>query len=493
MTAAQKTADIAPASFRPTELSPDEVDAALREYVANPVFRSARYEELVIDDNPYRRPVRPEDLEWLRFDEPLTRATYSQLTGLLGHRMLLNIYDSHRPLLPAQMTADKWREFDLFYGPDNMRRGEKVRPFLEYHVFDFVTRTTDELDLDNEVHGPAAVNRLLARVAAERESATRELTTVVDASGDGERATRMLAIQVLAGTLNAPLQISPALVSEAVAASRQARPLSSDGGSARTGRAGRALAELIDGYGLGGQAHEYYQFYLPSTLAAMNYLNATRHDHAKVFAFLGAMAARTIDTVALAGGFGGGGELVAGFGGGELAAAAVAGCPVAAPNADLEQALSWLAEQVVRPIGEQYGKRALRQFARGVADYATLLDVHRDDLTTQLRWIDAAQEHRAKGDRLQAAIDEHQIPVHLDTFVESWEECSTTHVHDDDRLVVIESGEMEFWNCFGDRHKFVPGDKFFVPKHRLHGSVVLSGVCVYHQPVITPELNERYG
>ena len=54
------------------DLSGDAASQALREYVANPLFRAARFEELVIDDNPYRRPVRPDDLEWLRFDGPLT-------------------------------------------------------------------------------------------------------------------------------------------------------------------------------------------------------------------------------------------------------------------------------------------------------------------------------------------------------------------------------------------------------------------------------------
>jgi len=132
-------------------------------------------------------------------------------------------------------------------------------------------------------------------------------------------------------------------------------------------------------------------------------------------------------------------------------------------------------------------------FDRGAREYAMLLDVHHDDLTIQLRWIDSSPAYRAKAERLQAAIDEHHIPVALDTFVESWEECSTTHVHDDDRLLVIESGEMEFWNCFSGTHKFRPGDKLFIPKHRLHGSVVLSGECVYHQPVIDADLDRRYG
>jgi quercetin dioxygenase-like cupin family protein len=66
-------------------------------------------------------------------------------------------------------------------------------------------------------------------------------------------------------------------------------------------------------------------------------------------------------------------------------------------------------------------------------------------------------------------------------------------VHDEDRLLIIESGQMDFWNCLGARHTYVPGDMAFIPKHRLHGSVVLSGECVYHQPVISAELDARFG
>ena len=43
------------------------------------------------------------------------------------------------------------------------------------------------------------------------------------------------------------------------------------------------------------------------------------------------------------------------------------------------------------------------------------------------------------------------------------------------------------------KHEFLPGDMTFIPRHRLHGSVVLSGECVYHQPVITSELDRRFG
>jgi len=148
---------------------------------------------------------------------------------------------------------------------------------------------------------------------------------------------------------------------------------------------------------------------------------------------------------------------------------------------------------IVAEVERVGGGYAVRELSRGLEEYAVLLEVQHDDFTQQFTWINAMPAYAEKAERLQRAIDEHRIPVQLDTFVESWEECSTTHVHDDDRLLVIESGQMDFWNCLGARHTYRPGDKAFIPKHRLHGSVVLTGECVYHQPVITPELDARFG
>ena len=76
----------------------------------------------------------------------------------------------------------------------------------------------------------------------------------------------------------------------------------------------------------------------------------------------------------------------------------------------------------------------------------------------------------------------------LDTFVESEEETSTTHVHNEHRLVIIEEGQMHFWNNVGIRIALNRGDKLLIPTSRLHGSVVLSGTCTYHQPIISEEL-----
>jgi mannose-6-phosphate isomerase-like protein (cupin superfamily) len=253
------------------------------------------------------------------------------------------------------------------------------------------------------------------------------------------------------------------------------------------------LGTVMDACGFGIQPHRYYQYYLPSTLAAMNYLNATARDPGRVFEFLGAMCVRTLDSLALIGGHGARLATLAGPADTPDTARAAAALARTDPDAETAAAVEEITRTVLEPLSHRFGPQALAAFDRGAREYALLLDIHHDDLTVQLRWIDSAEAYRAKAERLQAAIDEHHIPVTLDTFVESSAECSTTHVHDDDRLLVIESGEMEFWNCFSGTHKFRAGDKLFIPKHRLHGSVVLSGECVYHQPVINADLDQRYG
>ncbi|MCL9795520.1 hypothetical protein MXD58_014660, partial [Frankia sp. AgKG'84/4] len=84
------------------------------------------------------------------------------------------------------------------------------------------------------------------------------------------------------------------------------------------------------------------------------------------------------------------------------------------------------------------------------------------------------------------------IEVDLDTFVESCDETSTTHVHDEHRLVMIETGDMHFWNNITHKISLTDGDKILIPKSRLHGSTVLSGSCTYHQPIIPDEMYAKF-
>lgn len=453
---------------------------AIRDYVAAPLFRSARIEELVIDDNPYRRPVRPEDLEWLRFDEPIGPDTAANLSALLGHRMLLSIYDSERCLLPAHMTDEKWRDFDEFYGAATRARGERIRRLMERHLFDYARRAAADGEPGRAIE-PNAVHKILLGVAEQCDRQAQDLHRIESESQEPDRISRMFTVQLVGQRISAPLRLTAPLAAECLDGRRQpGQSFTANRTMDDSVRADQVVSDLARRHNLGWQPHQYFQFYLPTTLALMNYLSYLGREPGDVFRSVGAMAARTLRTECLIGQRTDMSPCKSDAGDGTCGFA-------------VERTLRWLQDNVVEELWRRYGGRSLREFASGVLEYATLVDAHHKDLMSQLLWLDAAQNYQEKARRLQSAITEHNISVELDTFVESWEECSTAHVHDDDRLVVIESGQMEFWNCFGEMHKFSPGDAMYVPKHRLHGSVVMSGTCVYHQPVITPEINGQYG
>lgn len=438
-------------------LDPRGMDEALERYLSNPMFRAARFEELVVDDNPYRRPVRPEDIGMVDFSTPLRATHFAQLSGLMAHRMLLNIYDSRKMLVPERPDEAKWRDFRRFYDPSTRFLGDLVRPHLERHVFSFVRQAARPAEGSR-----TAILARLGELATRRRECAAELARVVGEAADRDAMAATVAVQQLALALNLrhrPVAGVPALTEAAAAVVPYQQAVA---------EAGQAVRRISEQATLRTAPHAYYQYYLPSTLALMNHVNAALQDPGQVFALAGVLLAHAVDDRAVAG---------AGSSAGNGAGAAEP------PAADV------LLERVEQLAGEP----GLRELSRGLEEHAVLLDVHHDDRMRQFTWINRMPYYREKAERLQKAIGDNQIAVELDTFVESWEECSTTHVHDDDRLIVIESGEMEFWNCLGVTHKYLPGDKMFVPRHRLHGSVVRSGECVYHQPVITEELDREFG
>lgn len=454
---------------------PMDIDAGTfgeyaRRYAANPLYRAATFNERVIEDDPYRRPVRPEDLEWIDYSEPITRARAQELSSLIGHRLLLNIFDARKVLLPRRLTEERRQSRELFYAEHSIRLGEAIRPFLERHVFGFAEAEATERRTGGSA---AAIGAGLDGLRQARREAAGALAALVSGSPDPRRAGTTVAIQLLGQALSGPAQPSAGLTGPAGA------PLDRTPAITGRGPAGQALRDLCAAAGLRTEPHAYYQFYLPSTFGLMNYLSATAHNPGRVFGYLGALTAHGINNHALLG---------------QLAAiTGVFGDPSApATPAGADQEPDWLADVVAAAV-RHWDDTAVRAFIQGMHTYAVLLEVHDDDVRTQLNWVDSAAACKAKAERLHKAITEHNIRVDLDTFDESAQEASTTHVHDEDRLQIIDTGEMEFYTAFEGTHRFGPGSMMFVPKHRLHGSTVLSGRCTYHQPIITAELDARFG
>ena len=172
---------------RPLPDLPDTTDpnAVVVAFASNPAFRAAEWSELTTPGNPYRRPVRPDDLAWVKYHDTMPPEKALRLSALLGHRMLRNIYDLESTLVaPADGVDTVRRDRADFYSRDNRVRSALARPVLERHLFDFLddavetgqTSVADALELvrttarELSQSGPEAVH-LIETLTGAREAA----------------------------------------------------------------------------------------------------------------------------------------------------------------------------------------------------------------------------------------------------------------------------------------------------------------------------------
>ncbi len=467
-----------------SQMSPEETQALLKLYVANPVFRSATDQELIIQDNPYRRAVRPQDLEFLDYRKPPLKAhQVLYLRALIGHRMLFNIYETDLVFLPSSDDPSVWREFELFYSSDNKVLGERVRPALETHLFNFL----------DEEPGPSeswSADSLKEYFCSVHQSYKRSKCRVVDAvltAHNRERVATTFLIQLLGTYLSGIPAIARGLLGDYGSIQAQLAQSLTNGRYTFDSHAAKRITQLknmVRSCGLSDQPHTYWQFYLSSSLALANYSHYVARDHSKFFRYIGALFYQEMRFDALreqlsrmlheifgqridTGYFDESRHVVQGY-----AQAAF--------------------DELITPLLTLYGNRIVQDVARGFEDFRRLHEIAEEDFIVQVTWADQPDLYKERARRIYDKIRTENLQVPLDTFVEHESETSTTHTHDLDRLLVIETGVMHFWSSFGPPMVFNPGDMTLVPRQRLHGSTVLSGECTYHQPIISPELMREF-
>lgn len=449
-----------------------EVNETIKAFAVAPQFRAATVDELINEANPFRRPVRPDDLSFLDYSSALTADEVGSLSALLGHRMLLNAYEAELVFLPDVSSLASTADAQAFYSSDGRLRAERARPILERHLFSYLAEA--------EPAAPAPVGPLVDHMLSERDRlAANDFVGCAIRSLARPREAMLFVL----------LQLSATLPTRMAAIGRGA--LGDDSGQVDVTGAFLAafqqererlsqLRELLSACGLTPAPRAYWQFYLGSTMATVTYLHGVCRDHSRLFEATGALLHHTVAQPVLDQQYQALSQATLGFTPRLFAGAA----PTAAESRAQIEAL-------VLPLLECYGEDFAVGCRRGFDASARLASLAADDLVAQVTWADQLERYKAKAEGLRRLIRDEEIEIDLDTFVESWEVTSTTHVHDDHRLVVIEEGEMHFWNNIGEKIRLSTGDAVLIPKGRLHGSTVLSGECTYHQPIIPDELLER--
>lgn len=457
-----------------TGRDPNEV---VRAFAANPAFRAATADELVNEHNPFRRPVRPDDLTWLDFSGPLPASKALMLSALLGHRMLRNIYDTDTLYLPDQPNAPAQSDGSYFYSAQNRARGALAAPILERHLYSMLADERPPLPGT----GIAELREHVRARNAELTEAPRRAFEVARKARDRSNAATFLLVQLAA--------ILPAMHSAV------GRYVLGDYDTTLPGVRARVLdqhhswierttqyARLFTGIGLTAAPVAYWQFFLGSSLGRGNHLHFLARYPERAGEFLGALTYKILDDAASAA---------------TLATVLEEGIGTEVTYFENMKPLTsarvdQLVSELAGPVVSITGAHGAESFCAGFEDAHWLAGLWDADLAIQLDWADQIELYQEKAEKIDHKLKADEIEVDLDTFVETEEETSTTHVHDEHRLVIIEVGQMHFWNNVGRRIALKQGDKLLIPTSRLHGSVVLSGSCTYHQPIIPEELFQQF-
>jgi hypothetical protein len=445
-----------------------QIEQYILRYAANPIFQDIK--DWTIQDNPYRRPIRPQDLASIDFKRPLSKAAAFNYSGLAAHRMLLNIYESDFVFLPNEGFAAKKIDFDLFYSNQNRALGEWIRPTLEDHVFGF-------LDQEVNVSGQWTVDALktyLWSLVDTHQQSESAIADAILASTNPKKAAISFLIQVASDFLS---ESSPAarivLGTYGTMLSDMFKIIIDEYGyGVHKTKHSSIFEETMINCGLSPHVHTYWQFYLSSWSALINYFHYLSRDHSKFFKFIGLLfytEATLGYTCRLW----------------SKMMKSVFGSSFNTLYFDEHTHIDehhgrMMFENLLMPAIARYGDIIIEDLVRGIEEYRLLQEIADADFIAQVKWSDQLEASKLSAQNIYQKIQNHELKYSQETFVKPANELTVTRTYDTDQLLVVESGTLELVTGHLQAIELRAGEEIIIPQNRSCGLKSGLNGCTYH-------------
>jgi hypothetical protein len=264
----------------------DSIAAAVDDFADSEPYRP--HSAPFISGNPYRRPLdatRLADLDWTR---PLTEAQFVSDESLLANRFLMNIYESDALFLPAAGLHGQERSFEAFYSTRNRQLADRVRPAVEDYALGFLD---DSVKVTGSWESDAATAHL-ERTIDEAVHAERPVLAAVEAATDPRRAAEMLIAQMALDGLTEATAMSQNLGGAFGPEQSELFKIFIDefGYGVFGAKHSTLFTDLCTSTGMATDAHHYWFFYLPTSIAVNNYFYKVTRNRTGFFRYIGAMA-----------------------------------------------------------------------------------------------------------------------------------------------------------------------------------------------------------
>lgn len=399
-----------------------------------------------VQRTPYRRPLDPERLAALRWDEPLREDEAASDQALTAHRLLMNVYESDTLFLPEEGMAAREQDFNDFYDPATRLAADIARPSVERYAFDFLdqaVQVTGAWDLDAvEAHVTESIE---AAVSAE-SPVLRE----IDESSDPARATEIMIAQMALDGLTEATAMSQNLGGAYGPEQSELFKIFVDefGYGVFDAKHSTLFASMARSVGMTATPHNYWFFYLPTWITSNNYFYHVTNSRLGFFRYVGAMTLLEA-------------TFAPWFAAMSRRLRAVYGDAVDTrycdEHAHIDQHHGRMAvRDLLLPIARKHGPAAIRDLVRGIEETKLLGRLADADLLAQMRWhpqpIQAQPAGPSEGTRLAPG----------DAF--------DTRVAERDSVLTVLSGAAELhWSPTREPLTLPAGSAVAVPRGRLYG------------------------
>lgn len=445
-----------------------QIEPYILRYATNPLFQDL--EHWVIQDNPYCRPIRPQDLTSINFNQPLRKSEALNYSGLAAQRMLINIYESDFVFLPSSGFPAKKADFDLFYSNQNRLLGEWIRPTLEAHVFGFLSR---EVNISGQ-WSIEALKAYLWSLVEEHEQSESAIAAAILKSTEPQKAAISFLIQVASDFLS---ESSPAarivLGTYGPMLSEMFKIIIDEYGyGVHKTKHSSIFEETMVNCGLSPHVHAYWQFYLSSWLGLINYFHLLSRNHSNFFKFIGVLfytEATLGHTCRLW----------------SKMMKSVFGSSFNTLYFDEHTHIDqhhgrMMFENLLIPAITKYGDIIIEDIVRGIEEYRLLQEIADTDFIAQVRWFSQIETYKSQAQDIYQKIQNQELKYQQETFVKPADELSVTRTYDTDQLLVVESGTLDLVIGHLQATRLHANEGIIIPRNRLSGSKSGADGCIYH-------------
>jgi hypothetical protein len=454
---------VAPAGSASDTASGVALDDYIRIYAGSEIFqrRSVPWEE----DNPYRRPLLPEDFLGIDTETAIPLADMRSNSSLVANRLLMSIYERDFVFLPASNLDDKWNDFQAFYGDELRVAGEVIRSRLEPYVFSSVAsefsssgRWTLESfeayfeDFRKTFNAPGNMSLMRSITGAANPVAAAQ-TYLIQLAGDFLVESSAMARNAIGNYGQLQSELFKVIIDEC-------------GYGVHPTRHSTLFQKVLVSRGLNPIPHTYWEFYLPSSFYLNNYYSYICRDHRHLFRYFGAIL-----------------QVETAFGVTCRQMAEMMNT-VFGPDAEVQYFLEhvhidnhhsrMVFEEIVVPAVKTYGTSILEDILRGFEESRIVGDVFGTGLMEQIAWGDSffSQSKEKSAERLTPI---RVVPIVERDLSGRW---TGTKMSGRGAALSVKSGELDIVAGYGICATFGPGQTVQIPPGVLYAACP-SADCTY--------------